>query len=84
MQNKLYPTDLNDPQGELIKELIPLSNTGRPRELDMRQVLNAILYVVVGYVVVGGIKWRMLPREYPNGNTLTGRVFTTTFGAGGA
>ena len=26
----------------------------------MRQVLNAILYVVVG-----GIKWRMLPREYP-------------------
>ncbi len=26
----------------------------------MRSVLNAILYVVVG-----GIKWRMLPREYP-------------------
>jgi putative transposase len=61
MQTKLYPTDLNDPQWELIKELIPVSNTGRPRQLDMRQVLNAILYVVVG-----GIKWRMLPREYPN------------------
>jgi len=27
----------------------------------MRRVINAILYVVVG-----GIKWRMLPREYPN------------------
>lgn len=27
----------------------------------MRQVLNAILYIVVG-----GIQWRMLPREYPN------------------
>jgi putative transposase len=27
----------------------------------MRKVINAILYVVVG-----GIKWRMLPREYPN------------------
>ena len=26
----------------------------------MRQVVNAILYVVVG-----GIQWRMLPREYP-------------------
>ncbi len=31
----------------------------------MRQVLNAILYVVVG-----GIKWRMLPREYPKGKSV--------------
>lgn len=61
MRNKLYPTDLSDLQWELIKELIPVSNTGRPRHLDMRDVLNAILYVVVG-----GIKWRMLPREYPH------------------
>ena len=61
MGNKLYPTDLSDSQWELIKELIPVSHSGRPRQLDMRHVLNAILYVVVG-----GIKWRMLPREYPN------------------
>ena len=62
MRNQLYPTDLTDRQGELIKELIPLAKPGgRPRALDMRQVINAILYVVVG-----GIKWRMLPREYPN------------------
>jgi putative transposase len=61
MENKLYPTDLSDPQWELIKELVPVSNTGRPRELDMRHVLNAILYVVVG-----GIQWRMMPREYPH------------------
>ena len=33
---------------------------GRPRRLEMRMVVNAILYVVVG-----GIQWRMLPREYP-------------------
>lgn len=61
MKNKLYPTDVTDRQWEVIKEQIPLSSTGRPRQLEMRQVLNAMLYVVVG-----GIKWRMLPREYPN------------------
>src|SRR5215212_5776698 len=33
---------------------------GRPRSLDMRQVVNALLYIVVG-----GIQWRMLPKEYP-------------------
>lgn len=62
MHNQLYPTDLTDSQWELSKELIPLAKPGgRPRTLDMRKVLNAILYVVVG-----GIKGRMLPREYPN------------------
>lgn len=61
MRNQIYPTDLTDSQWELSKELIPPAKPGgRRRTLDMRQVLNAILYVVVG-----GIKWRMLPREYP-------------------
>lgn len=62
MRNQLYPTDLTDSQWEFIKELIPPAKPGgRPRTLEMRRVLNAILYVVVG-----GIKWRMLPREYPS------------------
>jgi putative transposase len=61
MCNQLYPTDVTDSQWHLSKELIPPAKPGgRRRTLDMRQVLNAILYVVVG-----GIKWRMLPREYP-------------------
>jgi transposase len=33
---------------------------GRPLKLDLRMVLNAILYVVVT-----GCQWRNLPREYP-------------------
>ena len=36
-----------------------------PRSLDMRMVVNGIIYVVVG----GGApwaQWRMLPKEYPN------------------
>lgn len=58
----LYPSDLTNRQWKHIKDLIPPAKPGgRPRSLDMRLVLNAIFYVVVG-----GIQWRMLPREYPN------------------
>ena len=60
MNNKLYPTDVTDRQWDVIKELLPVSCTGRPRQLEMRQILNGLLYVVVG-----GIKWRMLPHDYP-------------------
>ena len=61
MNTQLYPTDLTDSQWIIIQELIPRAKPGgRPRSLDMRLVINAILYVVVG-----GIQWRMLPREYP-------------------
>lgn len=56
-----YPTDLSDSQWDIIQPLIPpVKFGGRPRELDMRQVVNAILYLVVS-----GIQWRMLPKEYP-------------------
>jgi len=62
MTNQIYPTDLTDNQWDYIKEWIPAAkNGGRPRSLDMRQVINGILYVTVG-----GIQWRMLPKEYPN------------------
>lgn len=57
-----YPSELTDEQWQLIKDLIPAAKKGgRPRRLAMRSVLNAILYVVVG-----GVQWRMLPKEYPN------------------
>ncbi len=61
MSYQLYPSDLTDTQWDYIKGLLPAAKPGgRPRSLDMRLVVNAILYVVVG-----GIQWRMLPREYP-------------------
>jgi transposase len=56
-----YPKDLTDAEWDLIKHLIPPPQPGgRHRKLDMRAVVNAIFYVVDG-----GIKWRMLPHEYP-------------------
>lgn len=62
MSKQLYPTDLSDREWDCIKDLLPAAKAvGRPRKLEMRQVLNAIFYVVRG-----GIAWRMLPREYPN------------------
>lgn len=61
MSYHLYPSDLTDTQWQYIKDLIPAAEPGgRPRSFDMRLVVNAVLYVVVG-----GIPWRMLPREYP-------------------
>ena len=60
-KNQLYPSDLTDRQWDCIKELIPPAKPGgRPRELDMRAVINAILYLVTT-----GCQWRMVPREYP-------------------
>jgi putative transposase len=56
-----YPTDLTDAEWDLIKNLIPPPKPGgRHRALDMRAVVNAIFSVVDG-----GIKWRLLPHEYP-------------------
>ena len=61
MNQQSYPTDLTDSQWEIIQEILPAANSkGRPRSLALRQVINAILYIVVG-----GIQWRMLPKEYP-------------------
>ena len=61
MSTQLYPTDLTDSQWEIIQPLIPPAKSGgRPRTLDMRLVINSILYVTVG-----GIQWRMLPKEFP-------------------
>lgn len=52
---------MTDSQWNHIKEWIPLEcQRGRPRELDMREVINAIFYVTRS-----GIQWRMMPKEYP-------------------
>jgi len=44
MPNQNYPSDLTDSQWEHIKELLPKAKRQRrPRELEMRQVVKAIL-----------------------------------------
>jgi putative transposase len=62
MNNHTYPTDLTDRQWDCIKDLVPAAKPGgRPRSLDMRQVVNAIFYLLKT-----GCQWRMLPHDYPN------------------
>ena len=52
--------------GWCIKDRIPAAKSGgRPRSLDMRQVINAMLYLVVR-----GIQWRMLPKDDPKWKTV--------------
>jgi putative transposase len=54
---------MTDRQWHYIKDVIPPAKPGgRPRSLDMRQVINAILYILVS-----GSQWRMVPKDYPNG-----------------
>lgn len=52
---------MTDRQWNNIKDLIPPAKPGgRPRSLDMRQVLNALQYLLTT-----GCHWRLLPKEYP-------------------
>jgi transposase len=65
-RRRAYPTDLTDAQWALVE---PLLNgrawTGRPRTLDLREVVNALLYLLRT-----GCQWRLLPHEFPNPNSV--------------
>src|SRR4051812_14234113 len=56
-----YQTDLTDAECRLIEPLLPsASKAGRPRAWSMREIINAIFYVLRG-----GIAWRLLPSDFP-------------------
>jgi putative transposase len=66
MTRKTYPTDLTDAQWKLIEPLLPEAKPGgRPRSVDLREVLDGIFYVVKG-----GVPWRMLPHDLPPWGTV--------------
>jgi putative transposase len=62
---KPYPSDLTDEQWGIIEPLIPVSRVGRPREIEMREVLNAIFYQARS-----GCQWDMLPHDLPAKSTV--------------
>ena len=46
MMRRSYPSDLNEQEWVMLEPLIPPAKPGgRPRSTDMREVLNAILYL---------------------------------------
>jgi putative transposase len=66
MERESYPSDLTDAQWTWIEPLLPApSHLGRPRELDRREVINAILYVNRT-----GCQWRALPHDFPRWKTV--------------
>ncbi len=61
MERKPYPDDVTDAQWELLTPLLPPAKPGgRPRTTDVREVVNAILYLNRT-----GCGWRHLPHEFP-------------------
>lgn len=61
IKRKSYPSDLTDKQWKIIAPLIPPPKWGgRPREADMREIINAVIYLVKS-----GCDWRMLPHDFP-------------------
>lgn len=62
-----YSTDLTDEQWDLIRRFLPTEQEGRgrPMELEVREVVDAILYVLRT-----GCQWANLPNDYPNANSV--------------
>jgi transposase len=65
-QLKRYPTDLSDDEWRLIEPLMPpASRRGRPRRTSLREVVNALRYLVRT-----GCGWEMLPHDFPPWQTV--------------
>jgi transposase len=56
-----YASDTTDAEWAVIApHLPPQADCGRPREADLREVVNAIFYIAQS-----GCQWRMLPTNFP-------------------
>jgi transposase len=65
MKTHDYPSDLTDAQWALIEpHLPPVRPGGRPRKTDMRDVVDAIFYILRT-----GCQWRYLPGDLPPKST---------------
>ncbi len=65
-QTKRYPSDLTDAEWAAVEPLLPpRGKTGRRRRTDLREVLNAIRYMVRS-----GCEWRMIPIHFPPWQTV--------------
>ena len=68
MKNAKYGSSLTDEQWEFLKPMLPKpARRGRP-PTDLRQIIDAIFYVVKG-----GIHWRLMPVDFPPWQTVYGR-----------
>ena len=62
---KPYPSDPTDEPWAILEPLVPVSTLGRPRQVEMREVLNAVFYQARS-----GCQWDMLPHDFPPRSTV--------------
>jgi putative transposase len=61
-----YPSDVTDEEWKHLEPLIPPAKRGgRKREVDMREVLNGVMYVLGT-----GCQWRYIPKDLPPKSTV--------------
>src|SRR5258708_5340615 len=65
MRTQIYPSDITAPQWALIEPHLPVYPGGRPRKTDLRDVVNAIFYLLRT-----GCQWRYLPKDFPPKSTV--------------
>jgi putative transposase len=66
MARPSYPTDLTDDEWRVLEPLIPPAKPGgRPRSVDVREIINALRYVLRS-----GGAWRLLPHDLPPWETV--------------
>jgi putative transposase len=65
-RTKSYTSDVTDCEWAILQPLLPRTvGPGRPMELDLREVVNAIFYVIRT-----GCQWENLPNDFPNYNSV--------------
>jgi putative transposase len=74
-----YPSDLTDNEWKIIEEILishyPRYSDDRPKGgrvmfHDMREILNAIFYVIKS-----GVQWNMLPKDFPPKDTVKNHFY---------
>src|SRR5215207_2096268 len=66
-----YPSDMTDREWAIIAPLLPPARSGgRPRTVDLRAVVDAILFIASS-----GCQWRMLPKDFPPRSTVQGSFY---------
>src|ERR1700686_3319049 len=65
MRTQSSPSDLTDAQWVLIEPHLPVYPGGRPRKTNLRDVVDAVFYVLRT-----GCQWRYLPKDFPPKSTV--------------
>src|SRR5579883_3201886 len=66
MRTQTYPSDLTDAQWKRLEAHLPPAGVGgRPRTTDLRDVVDAVLYLLRT-----GCQWRYLPKDFPPKSTV--------------